>query len=972
MVNKRSLSSALILMIMSIVVLKAQSIEEFLIADKNKSVEIWFDDKGPELDRIIADILADDIALVTGVKPLVKTDLSTIRGHAILIGSTQSTTINELLKASLTEYNQFANQRESFYLKVIDKPFKNIDKALVIGGSDKRGTAYGVFTLSEWIGVSPWQWWADVAPKKQQKLLINKTPFLSSEPSVQYRGIFINDEDWGLQPWAEKTFEPETKDIGPKTYAKVFELLLRLKANLLWPAMHPSTIPFYQIPENRKKADDYGIVIGTSHAEPMMRNNVREWNEKTMGSFNYISNKDKVYNYWQERIKETSADEVIYTMGMRGVHDSGMQGVKGPKEAIPLLENIIKDQRQLLSKYIKKDPKLIPQVFTAYKEVLDIYDNGLKLPEDITLVWPDDNYGYIKRLGNLQEQQRQGGSGVYYHASYWGRPHDYLWLGTQHPALVVSEMMKAYTMKADRLWVLNVGDIKPLEYQIQLFLDMAYHAEPFRKSSYVKEHLLDWCSGIFGENNAEDIRDVLWKSYDLAFERKPEFMGWSQTEPTTQTNYSDYNHFYYNDEASKRIEEYETISQKAIEIEKRINKKEQDAYYQLVTYPVIGAAEMTKKFLYRDKAYWYAKQQRLSATEYAEKSLNAYRRIQKETDYFNEELSDGKWRGMMSMIPRNLPVYQAPVLPDTQRKDVKATWGIAPEGMIRPDSSLLTGKDPQNELPTFNLLEDEKYFVDVFLKDISTLEYNIQSSDDWIVLSSANGKLEDKDGAREKRIWISILKDKAIQANAQKGHIEISANGIFKRLSININRNNSNTQQPGQFVEVNGYVSIFATNYKDKKDGETGGWNIYDGLGYAGNSLIALSLSSASPQLEFEKETAAWVAYDFYNETEIEPLIHVYTLPTHPLTNKYSMRYAVSIDEGDLQVVDFKTFGRSNEWKLNVLSNQAVRTIKGPRLSKGKHTLKIYKIDPSVMIDRILIDLGGLKKAYRVIPETNK
>jgi hypothetical protein len=972
MINKKSLSTVWILMILSTFFSKAQLAEEFLIADKNKSVEIWFDPQGTELDRILADALANDIALVTGVKPLVKTDLSTIRGHAILIGSTQSATINKHLKVILPEYDRFVNQRESFYLKVIEKPFKNIDKALIIGGSDKRGTAYGVFTLSEWIGISPWQWWADVTPKKQQKLIINRTPFLSSEPSVQYRGIFINDEDWGLQPWAEKTFEPETKDIGPKTYAKVFELLLRLKANLLWPAMHPSTIPFYQIPENRKVADDYGIVIGTSHAEPMMRNNVREWNEKTIGSFNYISNKERVHTYWQERVKETSADEVIYTMGMRGVHDSGMQGVKGPKEAIPLLENIINDQRQLLSKYIKKDPKLIPQVFTAYKEVLDIYDNGLKLPEDITLVWPDDNYGYIQRLANPQEQLRKGGSGVYYHASYWGRPHDYLWLGTQHPALIVSEMMKAYAMKADNLWVLNVGDIKPLEYQIQLFLDMAYHVEPFAKSSYVKKHLLDWCSGIFGENNAKDIRDVLWQSYNLAFERKPEFMGWSQTEPTTQTNYSEYNHFYYNDEASKRIEEYQAISQKAIEIQKKIRKEEQAAYYQLVTYPVVGASEMNKKFLYRDKAYWYAQQQRLSAAEYAQKSLNAYKRIQEETKYFNEKLSDGKWRGMMSMIPRNLPVFQAPVLPDTQPKDVKASWGISPEGMVKPDSSLLTGTNPQNELPTFNLLEDEKYFVDVFLKGQSTLQYDVKSSDDWIVLSNTSGKLEDEDGARENRIWVSILKDKAIRSNAQKGYIEITGKGISKRLAININRNNSNTQEPRQFAEVNGYISMYATHYSDKKDGETESWQIYDGLGHAGNSLIASALSLESQQLEFKKETAAWVDYDFYNETEVEPLIHVYTLPTHPSTNEYSMRYAVSIDDGDLQIVDFKTFGRSNEWKLNVLSNQAVRTLKGPRLSKGKHTLRIYKIDPNVMLDRILIDFGGLKKAYRLIPETIK
>ena len=299
-------------------------------------------------------------------------------------------------------------------------------------------------------------------------------------PSVKYRGIFINDEDWGLRPWASKTFEPETKNIGPKTYAKVFELLLRLNANLLWPAMHPGTTPFYNVPGNAEMAAAYAIVVGSSHAEPMLRNNVGEWDEKSMGHFNYITNKEKVYNYWEERVKQSKGNDAVYTLGMRGVHDSGMEGIKGPKEAVPLLERIFNDQRGLIKKHINENVAAVPQVFTAYKEVLDIYDQGLKLPDDVTIVWPDDNYGYIQRFNNEAEKKRPGGSGVYYHASYWGRPHDYLWLGTTHPSLIRQEMMKAYETGADRLWVLNVGDIKPLEYSMQVFFDMAYDARPFK------------------------------------------------------------------------------------------------------------------------------------------------------------------------------------------------------------------------------------------------------------------------------------------------------------------------------------------------------------------------------------------------------------------------------------------------------------------------------------------------------------
>jgi len=457
-----------------------------------------------------------------------------------------------------------------------------------------------------------------------------------------------------------KSFEPETFDIGQRTYEKVFELLLRLKANLIWPAMHDCTKPFFQIPGNVKVAEAYAILIGSSHAEPMLRNNVGEWNEKTMGHFNYISNKDSVYKYWEDRVKESKGINAMFSLGMRGVHDSKMEGVKDAKEAVPLLHTIFNDQREMLAKYINKNVTAIPQVFTAYKEVLEIYDNGLKLPEDVTLVWPDDNYGYIQRLNNAEETKRSGGSGVYYHASYWGRPHDYLWLSTTHPALIQEEMMKAFANGSNRLWVINVGDIKPLEYNIELFMDMAYDASPFKKNGYAKQHLLNWTAAWFGKEKAKIIQPVLWEYYQLAYERRPEFMGWSQTEPTTKTNYSTFNHFYYGDEAQQRMDRYQVLENKLKSLRKKILPKDAAAFYQLVYYPVVGASLMNKKFLYRDKSYLYAKQNRLSALDYATLSIAAYDSIITEANYFNNQLSGGKWKHMMSVHPKNLPVFLAP------------------------------------------------------------------------------------------------------------------------------------------------------------------------------------------------------------------------------------------------------------------------------------------------------------------------
>ncbi|MGZ5192044.1 MAG: glycosyl hydrolase 115 family protein, partial [Flavisolibacter sp.] len=493
----------------------------FPLVAKGKASTIFIDTTDAQVVRIAAQALSNDVKLVTGKRPGIDSS-NNLQSYSIIIGTIgKNRIIDKLIKSGKLNVAKIKGQWETFGISVIDQPFNNVKQAIVIAGSDPRGTAFGVFELSKMIGVAPFYWWADITPDRKEELFVTKGISIVGPPSVKYRGIFINDEDWGLQPWASKTFEPETGDIGPKTYAKVFELLLRLKANLIWPAMHPSTKAFFHYPGNVKVAADYAINVGSSHAEPMLRNNVGEWNEKTMGHFNYISNKEVVYKYWEERIKQSSNINAIYSLGMRGVHDSGMEGVKNAKEAVPLIEQIFKDQRGLLADYINKDTLAVPQVFTAYKEVLDIYDNGLRLPEDVTIVWPDDNYGYIQRLNNENEKSRSGGSGIYYHASYWGRPHDYLWLGSTHPSLVQEEMMKAYTTGANRLWVLNVGDIKPLEYNIEQFMDMAFDAKLFQDSRYAKKHLSIWVNKTFGKQEADKIVNVLWHYYQLAFERKP-------------------------------------------------------------------------------------------------------------------------------------------------------------------------------------------------------------------------------------------------------------------------------------------------------------------------------------------------------------------------------------------------------------------------------------------------------------------
>lgn len=621
---------------------QSKDVVDFSIVEANKTTSIYIEKNSDPLIVWAVNELADDVKELTGKRPEI-IEANIISKKGMYIGQASS----DFFK-SKTIRKELLNQWEKFSIK------KEKDN-LLIAGSDVRGTVYAIFEMTERLGVSPWKWWADVHSIKKENLTFQlPRKGINTAPSVQYRGIFLNDEDWGLQPWAAKTFEKETGDIGPKTYEKIFQLLLRLKANTIWPAMHPSTKGFFTISGNKEMAQKYHIVIGSSHAEPMLRNNVDEWKTKIHGDYNYFTNKTQVDKYWQNRLDELKLgqNETIMTLGMRGVHDSKMEGAKDLKESIAMVEKIIVNQREMLSNTFKKPLAAIPQAFVPYKEVLELYDNGLKIPEDITLVWPDDNYGYIRRLSNLEEQKRSGGSGVYYHISYWGRPHDYLWLSTTQPGLIWYEMIKAYENGAKKMWIVNVGDIKPAEYDTELFLDLAWNINSI-KSDGLNEYLKNWISREFTPEIATDLSVVFEEYYRLASLRKPEYMGWSQTEPTTPIQLSDFSA----EESLNRIKVYDNLIQKVDSLAAFVPNERKDAWFQLVVYPVKGAAYMNHKFL-----YW-----NLSATTSDEKLKNeyellaseSYQKIKDLTDFYNTKLSDGKWNHMMSMHPRNLPVFDS-------------------------------------------------------------------------------------------------------------------------------------------------------------------------------------------------------------------------------------------------------------------------------------------------------------------------
>jgi hypothetical protein len=461
----------------------------------------------PVVGHVAAD-LADDLALVTGTRPRLLTASAGIGGMPVIIGTLgHSAPVDRIVAAGKLDVRQLKGAWESFLIATVRRPLPGVEQALVIVGSDRRGTAFGVYELSGAIGVSPWVWWADVAPRRQTSLTVAAGTRRFGPPSVRYRGIFLNDEDWGLIPWASRTYDPARGNIGPKTYQRVFQLLLRLKANTLWPAMHHASAPFNSDPANARLADDYAIVMSSSHAEPMLRDNVGEWKDEP-DRFNYATNPTGVSAYWRERVAANAGYENLWPIGMRGIHDSGLLGAATDDEKVALLTRIFADQRAMLAQAIGTDAARVPQTFTPYKEVLDVYRHGLKVPEDVTLVWPDDNFGYIRHFPNAVEQARPGGNGVYYHLSYLGAPLSYLWLSTTPPALVQEEMTRAYDGGIRSIWIANVGDIKPAEIDISLFLGMAWDIASARGRTQ-RAYLDDWAGRTFGPAQGKAIGALL-------------------------------------------------------------------------------------------------------------------------------------------------------------------------------------------------------------------------------------------------------------------------------------------------------------------------------------------------------------------------------------------------------------------------------------------------------------------------------
>lgn len=939
----------------------------FTLFSPSNPTQILYDENDELSVKRALKLFSEDIERVTGkMLPLTNT-ASRLSQHIVIAGTIgRSTVIDKLVQNKKLDISPIRGQWERYTIQLVNNPYPNVKKALVIAGSDRRGTAYGLFSISEAIGVSPWYWWADVAVKKRNNLHLNVKNFHSPAPSVKYRGIFINDEDWGLLPWAKHTFDPKLKDIGPNTYAKIFELLLRLKANYLCPAMHEASGAFNKYPNNKLVADSFGIVMGSVHPEPLLFNNASEWDSKTMGEWNYMTNKDGILKVLDKRVKENSPYENVYTLALRGLHDKSMTGNYSLEQRVKLVSEALKDQRAILKKYINKPIEEIPQAFTPYKEVLELYLAGMELPDDVILVWPDDNYGYMKQLSNKKEQKRNGGSGVYYHASYLGAPHDYLWIASTPPSLMYEELSKAYNTGADRLWLLNVGDIKSCEFPATMFLNMAYDIKKFN-FEIVANYNAEWLSSIYGKKYFDEFKEITTEYYRLAFIRKPEFMGWgyewntfkNSRERITDTDFSFINY----GEAEKRLADYKRIGAKAERILKELPGIERPSFFQLLYYPVKGAELMNKKLLSAQKNRLYAFQGRSAANLLRDSVKHFYDSLYKISYEYND-LMNGKWKRILSLRQGvtasyfELPRLDSVIIP------AKSGMAISVEGNL-PQKGITNF----HTLPVFNKFLKNKYYIDVFNTGTGSLNWSAETSDEWIRLSKKTGSF-----IHGERLWVSIDWNKVPSGENLTGSIDITGSNNTKKVLVSVFNpvTPSINEVKGLFIEDNGVVSIAAADFHRKRENGEIKMQVIENMGVENRSVMIGD--PTAKQQNPRDNTSPGLEYDFYTFQRGAVDVYTYVLPVFPLTSERDFgfheqatsqtRYAVCIDEGPVALPSSSAPEYSQVWYENVLRNAAINKSTFYIDKAGKHTLHIKCGDPGMVIQKIVLDFGGMKKSY--------
>jgi hypothetical protein len=880
-----------------------------------------------------------DVGRVTGHASAVSLDVLPASQQVVVAGTLgRSPLLDGLARRGAIDTSGVTGRWETWLTQVVERPWPGVGRALVIAGSDKRGTIYGLYDLSERIGVSPWYWWADVPVRRRPALFVLPGRRTDGPPAVKYRGIFLNDEAPALSGWARQTFG----GFNHAFYEKVFELILRLKGNYLWPAMWGNA--FNEDDSlDAPLADEYGVVMGTSHHEPMLRAQ-QEWRRHGSGPWDYQTNAAVLRDFWRQGIRNMDSRESIVTIGMRGDGDMPMSDSAN----IGLLEQIVADQRRIIAEVTGKPASATPQDWALYKEVQTYYDRGMRVPDDVTLLFSDDNWGNVRRLPDVGSPPRSGGYGLYYHFDYVGGPRNYKWINTNSIPRVWEQLHLAYASGVDRIWIVNVGDLKPMELPIQFFLDYAWNPDRW-PAKRLPDYTREWAAQQFGPRHAAAIAAVLDDYGRYSARRKPELLA-----PSTFSLHG----------WDAVTEEWHRLTADAARIGRELPAADRDAYYELVLHPILALGNLYDLYATVARNQRDAAQGRASTAPRADSARALFARDAAITAFYNDTLAGGKWHHMMDQTHIGYTYWQEPprnAMPEVREiaLPTAADMGVAVEGS--------DGWWPMDTgaavLPELDAYRRPAYDIQLFDRGSEPFDFEARSDVPWVVVTPSRGRVE-----QEARLRVSVDWNRAPRG-AEPRRAAVTITGAGRRVVVYADVRNP--LQPRReavhgFVEGGGYVSIEGEHFTRAVDREPIRWVKIPGLGrtLSGMTVFPVTAPRQSPEGE-----SPHLEYRMYLLDSGDVAVRAIVSPTLDV-HATGLRYAVSFDDQPPQIVNIAADTTLRAWEQWVSDNAIITVTQHHLAAPGKHVLRFWMVDPGVVLQKLVVEPGPVRPSYLGPPES--
>lgn len=903
----------------------------FPLAQSGHTAVVYLDARDwPGVARAVTSF-ADDVKSVTGSAPQVEHTLapSGTNTPLLIIGTIgHSAAIDDLIARGKLHVDAIRGHWEMSVTQIVTDPVPGVTSALVIAGADKRGTIFGVYDLSAQIGVSPWSWWADVPIAHHDSLFVTPGSYVQPEPRVKYRGIFLNDESPALSGWAQEKFGGKNHEF----YVHVFELLLRLKANFLWPAMWDNAFN-EDDPADPALADEYGVVMGTSHHEPMMRAQ-QEWKRHGTGPWDYTLNRKELNDFWRFGVRRNKNYEELTTIGMRGDGDMAMSAETNTR----LLETIVADQRKILSEEVNRDVTKVPQVWALYKEVQGYYEKGMRVPDDVTLLWCDDNWGNIRRLPTAEERKRPGGAGIYYHFDYVGDPRSYKWLLTYNITKIWEQMHLAVDYGADRVWIVNVGDLKPMEFPIEFFLDYARTPERWGADD-LQQYTIAWATRQFGPEHAHEIASLIDTYTRYNSRRKPEML-----EPTTYSLTEDH-------EADRIDRDWRELTARAERLNALLPDTQKAAFFELVLYPLKASATVGEMYIAAGRNRLYAKQGRTEANTYAAETQRLFAEDAALTIEYNHKLLNGKWNHMMDQTHIGYTFWNEPPL-----NTMPAVQLVQPAPSARMAVFGEGSEAAATKLSPFDSVHRQVHTLDIANRGTAPFNFIAKSSASWVKLDPPSGTVRES-----QRLSVSIDWSQ-LQQGKSDATITIEQE-YGPRSSIALTATKLGATRG--FVESDGVIAVEAEHASALLPAAGVQWRKLPGFGETLSGMEAFPDTAPST---LPGTPQACMSYDVTITSTGLLNLQAVLAPTLPFQPRHGLRYSIALDGAPQKLVEMwpspLPIGGGGDWSRAVADG--VRRVSTPlgNVSAGPHTLSLCRVDPGVVVERLVIFRNKVPQTY--------